>query len=94
MRASCLQYKQDRPKLSHAFLRIGAIMLILFKSDTFVSIVLNLLFMGLNLWFLLDHLVLIVPVACLLGFWSWEGQKAGLGCHYSMALSCSVFCCP
>ena len=93
-RVSCLQYKQDGLKPLHDFLRIGATMLILFKSDTFVSMVLNLLvFMGLNLWFLSDHLVLILPVTCFLGFLGFlGGQKIGLDCHCSMTLSCSVSC--
>ena len=43
---SCLQYEQDGPKQLIAFLRIGATMLILFESDTFVLIVLNLLVCG------------------------------------------------
>ena len=44
-------------------------MSILLRSDTLVSLVLNLLiFIGLNRWFLPEHLVLIIPVVCLLGF--------------------------
>ena len=44
-------------------------MCLLLRSDTLVSLVLNLLiFIGLNQWFLPDHLVLILPVMCFLGF--------------------------
>ena len=69
MEHPALQYEQDGPKLSHAFLRVGVTMSILLKADTFVSIVLNLLiFMGLHLWFLSDHLVLILSVVYFLEF--------------------------
>ena len=38
--ASCLQHEQVRPKHSHAFLRVGLIMSILFMSIILVSMVL------------------------------------------------------
>ena len=41
---------------------------LLLRSGTLAFIVLNLLvFIWLNQWFLLDHLVLILPVICLIG---------------------------
>ena len=65
--ASCLQYGQVGPKHSHAFLGVGLIISVLFMSILSVFVVLHLLvFMGLNLWFLWDHLVLILPRACFL----------------------------
>ena len=89
----CLQYEHDRRKMSHAFLTISAIMLILFRSDTFVSGVLGLfVFIGLN-WFLPDHLVLILPVVCFLGFLGiLGGVEIGLCYCYSMVSSYFVLC--
>ena len=94
--APCLQYDHDRPKLSHAFLGIDATMSILFRSDTLVSIVLNLLiFIGLNQWFLPDHLVPILPVVCFLGFLGVlegaENWSVTIVPWYHHILSCNAF---
>ena len=66
--APCSQYEHDRPKLSHTIFGIGAFISTLSNSDTFESEVLCLLtFIGFN-QFLLDHLVLILPLVCFLRF--------------------------